>query len=94
MKPQSSQSTHIDQDLITQIANTIARRGLAMPAVFVLELHKPFATVLHALATFSQPVIDALVGPRFSQRMLPILGSRAAIEALIVEIERYGAAVE
>ena len=67
---------------------------MTTPAIFILELHKPFATVLHALATFSQPVIDALVGQRFSHRVLPLLGSRDAIEALIVAIEQNGAPVK
>ena len=80
----------VDQVLIAKVASAIIQRGLRTPAIFMLELHKPFATLLHSLATFSQPIIDALVGQKFSQHLIVLLGSRQAIEALIVAIESDG----
>ena len=87
MDRDESAQAALDHELVAQVASAIVKRGMSTPAIFMLELHKPFATVLSALASFSQPVIDAIVGPHFSRQIHSLLGSRDAIEALIVAIE-------
>lgn len=72
---------------IASIAELIAVRGMTMPAIFFLELHKPFSTLISAAITFSQPLIDALMGRQRARELIELLSSRESIEALIVALE-------
>ena len=84
---QSTNSLNFEPDL-ESLAAGICRRGLAIPAIFFLELYKPLSTVLHAATCVSLPVIGFIFGSNRSEQLLSFLESRDNIEALIKRIEQ------
>lgn len=72
---------------IESLADSIVRRGLSAPAVFLLELHKPLATFISMGASAAEPMITLLLGKEFAKQAPAIFESRDTIERLIVLIE-------
>jgi len=72
------------------IGQKIARRGMAAPAIFFLELYKPLSTLVYSAALFSQPLLGAIFGRELIEQAKELLKSRQNIEALIVELENLG----
>jgi hypothetical protein len=72
---------------LESLADSIVRRGLSVPAVFFLELHKPLATCISMAASAAEPMIALLLGKEFAKQAPTIFESRDTIERLIVLIE-------
>ena len=73
---------------IQQIAESICARGLASPAIFALELHKPLIGILREIALVSAPLFSAIFGYQYKKAMDEVLESRDRVEELIVCIEK------
>jgi hypothetical protein len=84
--PERTENLQIEA-LIEQISTAICRRGMALPAVFLLEAHKPLSRLVHSAAQVSQPLLGALCGGFFTSRLVELLESPRNIELLIQSIE-------
>ena len=82
----SLRSSEPELDL-QRAADEVCRRGLAVPAVFFLELYKPVTRLLHSGALVCAPLVTALFGARRLELVLSALESPARVERLIVMIE-------
>jgi len=72
---------------LNNLANEVCKRGLAVPAIFFLELHKPWTTVAFSAASISVPLLVPLFGPKLMRLALHLLSSRDNVEQLIRMIE-------
>ena len=73
---------------IRALATQVHKRGMALPAIFFLEMYKPLSGVAHAAALVSSPMLIPFFGPERYEAALRVVGSRDALEQLIQEIER------
>lgn len=73
--------------LLQSLADEVIRRRMAPVAVFLLELHKPIASLLHTGMIVSMPVLVPLFGVRRVQQAGQLLRSRSNFERLIQLIE-------
>ncbi|MEE8341931.1 MAG: hypothetical protein V3R52_07525 [Candidatus Neomarinimicrobiota bacterium] len=77
-----------EREAITRIAQKIIDRGFVTPAVFFLELMKPFSLLgSHALVFFG-PIITAFIRQDKYYRATELLEDPKNVEFLISEIER------
>lgn len=73
-------------ELVEAWARRLVDRGLAVPAVFLLEAHKPLAGIgAHAVVAF-QPLLSAVFSLNFGE-VAAFLRSADNIERLIRRIE-------
>ncbi|NDC37407.1 MAG: hypothetical protein EBZ48_05080 [Proteobacteria bacterium] len=72
---------------LASLADSLVRRGLAVPAVFFLELHKPMSTVLSFGVQAVDPVLRLILGQNTMQAVTHALESRERLEQLITLIE-------
>jgi len=79
--------------LIEKVAGAVCRRGMALPAVFLLEAHKPLSRLVHSAAQLSQPLLGTLCGASFTAGLLRLLESPYHVELLIREIEKQNSQV-
>ena len=73
---------------IRSLAAQVHKRGMALPAIFFLEMYTPLSSVAHAAALVSSPMLIPFFGAERYQAALQVVGSRDALEQLIQEIER------
>ncbi|MEE8341764.1 MAG: hypothetical protein V3R52_06675 [Candidatus Neomarinimicrobiota bacterium] len=73
---------------ITRIAQKIIDRGFVTPAVFFLEMMKPFSLLSSHALVFFGPIITAFVSGDKYYRATELLENSKNIEFLISEIER------
>ena len=69
------------------LADKLVQRGLAAPAVFFLEMHKPLCGLAAGLHTFSAPLLSPLVGRDWVAAFGQVFESRENLEAFISYIE-------
>ena len=80
--------------LIERIADNICTRGLASPAIFFLELHKPLFGLVREILVVSSPVMGVIFGRDFRNFMDGVFESPERIEELIVLIEEKSKPLE
>ena len=73
-------------DSLELIAERIVGLGLATPAIFFLEMHKPLAGLVHGTAVAFDPLLGAIMGNVRKDALLKASESRESIEELIVLI--------
>lgn len=74
-------------ELLRRFADGIARRGLAVPAIFLLELHKPLTGLGHLIAEAFDPLTRCLVGSERAAAVLKLLESRDNVEFVLDRLE-------
>jgi hypothetical protein len=77
-----------ERDAILRIAERILKSGLVTPAVFFLELLKPFSLLTSHTLVFFGPIITAFVRQDKYYMVTELLEEPKNIEFLISEIER------
>ena len=77
-----------EKDAITRIATKIIDRGFVTPAVFFLELAKPFSLLTSHALVFFGPVLSAFMKQDKYYRATELLEDSKNVEFLIAEIER------
>lgn len=78
------------EDLLDKTAQEILRRKLEMPAVLVLEMHKPFAYLAgHAALAFS-PFLIPIVGFDNVNSYTQLFSDRNNVERLMQKLEKHG----
>ena len=72
---------------LREFALGIHKRGLAVAAIFFLEMHKPLTGLLHAVVQVSAPLMNLMVGSTSTVMFSRLLNSRENIEKLICLLE-------
>jgi len=75
------------EELVETFAHAIVRKGLATPAVFLLELHKPVAPLGSVLLLGAMPFLAPFVGFSTLERLALFVEERSNVERLIARIE-------
>ncbi len=76
--------------MLQSLAESIARHGLTVPAVFVLELVRPFAFLCGQALRVSAPLLDS-VTRQAPSRYAQLLEEPGNVETLIGLLENSGA---
>jgi hypothetical protein len=77
-----------DRELLDQLADGIARRKLAAPAIFFLESTKPLNLVGASMMIFLRPIISLILNnPAKYDRLRKLLEHRGAMEVLLRRLE-------
>ena len=77
-----------DEALLDRIAAAVARWGMTVPAVFLLESSKPLSFVGSQFLHFLSPIAHTVLDARELDRLAVMLERRDTVERLIVRIER------
>ena len=77
-----------DRNLITDLAQKIVKHGMAVPAIFFLEMVKYMSFIGSQLLVFFGPVITVFIQSESYYQLTHLLEERKNIEFLMLEIER------
>jgi hypothetical protein len=77
--------------LVEKWAQKIVGRGLEMPVVLFLEMHKPLSFLASQGLIITMPFLGAFVGPETIAKYSKLLEDRQNIERLIQRIEELAA---
>ena len=77
-----------DQQLISQLAKKIVRHGLAVPAIFFLEMVKYLSFFGSQLMVFFGPVITVFITSNLYYKYAELLEDKNNVEFLLLELER------
>ena len=80
--------SNTEKQLITGLADKIVRRGLAVPAIFFLEMVKYMSFIGSQLMVFFGPVITVFIQSESYYKITHLLEERQNVEFLMLEIER------
>jgi hypothetical protein len=76
---------------LQSLARLIAARGLAAPAVFFLELHRPLAFLSSQFMLVGSPVLAGLLGLERLERLRTVLADQQQYEQFLTLIETAAA---
>ena len=76
--------------LLDGVAEAVVRRGLETPALFALEMHRPFGFLASQGLIVFAPLLAPLIGLDRMQSAARLLREPDAVEALIGRIEERG----
>lgn len=85
----SHQGREAGDALVARVAERIVSSGLEVPAVFFLELHRPFGTIFYHGALLLTPLAAPLFGIERMQHLQTLLADRQSIDRLLEAIEDY-----
>ncbi len=74
--------------LVESIAASIEKRGLQVPAVLLLEMHRPFHFLLGSGVVAASGVLVPFFGAKRVQQASKLLESKQGLEMLIARIEQ------
>ena len=77
-----------DRKLISDLAQKIVQHGMAVPAIFFLEMVKYMSFIGSQLMVFLGPVITVFIRSESYYKVTHLLEERKNIEFLMLEIER------
>ena len=89
--PESDLSPQDRDELIDSIADSIIGRGLAVPAAFLLEMHKPLCFLGSQMLLLGSPILGPFVGFGRLARFSSLIESRENVELLLSRIEELSA---
>ena len=79
----------VGSDLIlNNCAERVCRLGLAVPAIFFLEMHKPLTGLAHSASVMAEPILGPLLGMHRVKDLSALLEERENVEKLIQLIEK------
>ena len=81
-------SNSSDKEIISTLAKKIVRHGLAVPAIFFLEMVKYLSFFGSQLMVFFGPVITVFIQSESYYKITHLLEERQNVEFLMLEIER------
>lgn len=73
--------------LLDRMADEVAKRGLTTPALFALEIHRPFAFMASQGLILGGGLLAPLLGLERVQNLSRLLREPGAVESLIQRIE-------
>jgi hypothetical protein len=77
-----------DRQLISNLAEKIVKHGMAVPAIFFLEMVKYMSYIGSQLMVFFGPVITVFIQSESYYKITHLLEERQNVEFLMLEIER------
>ena len=77
-----------DRQLISNLAEKIVKHGMAVPAIFSLEMVKYMSFIGSQLMVFFGPVITVFIQSESYYKITHLLEERQNVEFLMLEIER------
>ena len=77
-----------NKQLISKLAKKIVRHGLAVPAIFFIEMVKYLSFFGSQLMIFFGPIITVFIASHMYYKYAELLEDRKNVEFLLVEIER------
>jgi acyl-CoA reductase-like NAD-dependent aldehyde dehydrogenase len=80
-------TTEERDQMITQVAEAIVKRGMATPAILFLEMNKPLAFLSSQALVVSAGFLAPIVGLANLQKFSKLVQSRGNIERLMRRIE-------
>ena len=80
-----------NKELISNLAKKIVRHGLAVPAIFFLEMVKYLSFFGSQLMVFFGPIITVFITSSLYYKYVELLEDRNNIEFLLLELERLEA---
>ena len=86
MPEQPTESTY-DRALIEKVACAVVARGMATPAIFLLESSKPLSFLGSQALHFLEPFVRSLMDAPSYTRFAKALEDRENVERLLVRIE-------
>ena len=89
--PESDLSPQDRDELIDSIAGRIIGRGMAVPATFLLEMHKPLCFLGSQLLLLGTPILGPFVGFGRLARFSSLMEKRENVELLLNRIEELSA---
>ena len=88
MMDNSAAISQSDRQLISNLAQKIVRHGMAIPAIFFLEMVKYLSFFGGQLMIFFGPIITVFIPSHSYYKMAELLEERRNVEYLLVQIER------
>ena len=77
-----------EEEIIDNLAKFLVKKGLATPAIFLLESIKPMSFIItHNLLAFGVPILGPFVDERTAAKYAAVLQKRENIERLISRME-------
>ena len=77
-----------DREIISSLAQKIARHGMAVPAIFFLEMVKYMSFISSQFMVFFGPVITVFIQSESYYKITHLLEERQNVEFLMLEIEQ------
>ena len=77
-----------DRQLISSLAHKIVKHGMAVPAIFFLEMVKYMSFIGSQLMVFFGPIITVFIQSESYYKITHLLEERQNVEFLMLEIER------
>ena len=77
-----------DRQLISNLAQKIVRHGMAIPAIFFLEMVKYLSFFGGQLMVFFGPIITVFIPSHSYYKIAELLEDRKNVEFLLVQIEQ------
>ena len=77
-----------DKQLISDLAEKVVSRGMAVPAIFFLDMMKYLSFFGGQLMVFFGPIITAFISSQSYYKFAELLEDRNNVEFLLTEIER------
>ena len=78
----------VDRKLISDLAQKIVKHGMAVPAIFFLEMVKYMSFFASQMLVFFGPVITVFIQSESYYKITHLLEERRNVEFLMIEIER------
>lgn len=75
------------ESVLDQIADGVVKRGLSVPAILALEMHRPIAFTLSQGVVVATPFLGPLLGLNRMRNASRLLAEPGGVEALIRRIE-------
>jgi hypothetical protein len=76
-----------EKAIVSRLAAGVARRGMAVPAILALEMHRPLSWVASQAMHMLAPIVTMILPAREWRIVARMLERREAIEDVIVAIE-------
>jgi hypothetical protein len=76
-----------DKELLVKFAKALRSRNLVVPAIFYLEMHKPFAFLISSFMHAIAPIVCIFFSKEQYQRLSEIAEDRNTIELLVRYLE-------
>ena len=80
--------TQSDKQLISDLAEKVVIHGMAVPAIFFLDMMKYLSFFGGQLMVFFGPIITAFISSQSYYKFAELLEDRNNVEFLLLEIER------
>jgi hypothetical protein len=75
------------ETLIVKVVEAVNRRGLTVPTVFALEMHRPLGFMASQGAVVLAPMLAPLLGIDRLQAFSKLLADRTAVDEIILRLE-------